>query len=284
MARSINIKGVSMTDRSDMVKRLLAELAKPIHTPMTDNEEKAAFENVEANRERIMNANLRFVFSLAKRFAKSDDVCDYFSSGCIGLSEAIERFDTTKGFKFISFAVHYIRMEMSLLSSGADMVKSSNKAIIGSKVKNYETKFFAENGYYPSDSEIIDYLKAEHGITIKYATEIHGTSMTSLDSKVDDDSDDTTAEIGDMAIKTASINAIEEKIEADNRKQSVSILLNCRAISEVERNVLALWYLKGWNKDKIGAKLGLCGERVRQIQATALKKLKGYAERHKMTA
>ena len=284
MARSINTREQSFTDRSEMVKRLLAELSDKKHEPMTTDEEIEAFANIEANREKIINANMRFVFAVAKRYGKEDEVCDYFSSGCIGLSEAIDKFDVTKGFKFISFAVHYIRMAMSAQTLKSGLVQSSNKAKLGSKVRKYEERFFAENGYYPSDDEILKYLKEKFNFDSRFVTEIHGASFTSLDKKFDADSDDTISEIGDIAMKSSSRNLIEDKIEEENTKHSANILLNSTAISEIERNVLRLIFIKGWTREKVGVKFGITAERVRQIQCKALSKLKAYAERHQITA
>ena len=285
MARSINTRETSIANRSEMVKKLLADLHDGKHEPMTEEEEQTAFADRNAHREEIIQRNLLFVYSVAKRYARDGEMlCDYFSEGAIGLADAIDKFEPERGFKFISFAVHYIRAYMSAYAKESGLVKSSNANKIGSKVKTYEARYYAENGKMPTDAEILAHLKNEHGIEVKFTSEIHGATFTALDAKIDSDSEDTAGEVGEIAQRTASLNEVENTIEDDNRKQTISILLNCKAISETEREVLTLWYLKGWDKERIAKKLGLCGERIRQIQATALKKLKGYAERHKLTA
>lgn len=285
MARSINTRETSIVTRNEMVKKLLADLHDGKHAPMTEDEEQTAFADRNAHREEIIQRNLLFVYSVAKRYARDNEtLCDYFSEGAIGLADAIDKFEPERGFKFISFAVHYIRAYMSAYAKESGLVKSSNANKIGSKVKTYEARYYAENGKMPTDAEILAYLKNEHGIEVKYVSEIHGASFTSIDAKIDSDSDDTAGEVGEVAQRTASFNEVETTIENDNRKQTISILLNCKAISETEREVLTLWYLKGWSKERIAKKMDLCGERIRQIQATALTKLKGYAERHNLTA
>lgn len=285
MARSINTREISIVNRNEMVKKLLADLHDGKHEPMTEEEEQTAFADRNAHREEIIQRNLLFVYSVAKRYARdSEMLCDYFSEGAIGLADAVDRFEPQRGFKFISFAVHYIRAYMSAYAKESGLVKSSNASKIGSKVKDYEARYYAENGKMPTDAEILSYLKNEHGIEVKFTSEIHGATFTALDAKIDTDSDDTASEVGEVARRTASINDVETKIEDDNKKETINILLNCKAISETEREVLKLWYLQGWRKERIANKLGLTGERIRQIQATALKKLKGYAERHNLTA
>lgn len=285
MARSINTRETSIVNRSEMVKKLLADLHDGKHEPMTEEEEQTAFADRNAHREEIIQRNLLFVYSVAKRYARDGEMlCDYFSEGAIGLADAIDKFEPERGFKFISFAVHYIRAYMSAYAKESGFVKSSNANKIGSKVKLFEARYYAKNGKKPTDAEIVEYLKNEHGIDVKFTSEIHGATFTALDAKIDADSDDTASEVGEIAQRTASFNDVETTIEDDNRKQTISILLNCKAISETEREVIKLWYLEGWDKERIAKKLGLCGERIRQIQATALKKLKGYAERHRLTA
>ena len=285
MARSINTRETSIANRSEMVKKLLADLHDGKHEPMTEEEEQTAFADRNAHREEIIQRNLLFVYSVAKRYARDGEMlCDYFSEGAIGLADAIDKFEPERGFKFISFAVHYIRAYMSAYAKESGLVKSSNANKIGSKVKLFEARYYAKNGKKPTDAEIVEYLKNEHGIDVKFTSEIHGATFTALDAKIDADSEDTAGEVGEIAQRTASLNEVENTIEEDNRKQTISILLNCKAISETEREVLKLWYLESWDKERIAKKLGLCGERVRQIQATALKKLRGYAERHRLTA
>lgn len=285
MARSINTRETSIVNRNEMVKKLLADLHDGKHEPMTEEEEQSAFADRNAHREEIIQRNLLFVYSVAKRYAQDGEMlCDYFSEGAIGLADAIDKFEPERGFKFISFAVHYIRAYMSAYAKESGLVKSSNANKIGSKVKLFENRYYAEKGKKPTDAEIVEYLKKEYGIDVKFTSEIHGATFTALDAKIDADSEDTAGEVGEIAQRTASLNEVEKTIEEDNRKQTISILLNCKAISETEREVIRLWYLKGWDKERIAKKLGLCSERVRQIQATALKKLKGYAERHRLTA
>lgn len=285
MARSINTRETSIVNRNEMVKKLLADLHDGKHEPMTEEEEQSAFADRNAHREEIIQRNLLFVYSVAKRYAQDGEMlCDYFSEGAIGLADAIDKFEPERGFKFISFAVHYIRAYMSAYAKESGLVKSSNANKIGSKVKLFESRYYAEKGKKPTDAEIVEYLKKEYGIDVKFTSEIHGATFTALDVKIDADSEDTAGEVGEIAQRTASLNEVENTIEEDNRKQTISILLNCKAISETEREVIKLWYLEGWSKERIAKKLGLCGERVRQIQATALKKLKGYAERHRLTA
>lgn len=285
MARSINTRETSIVTRSEMVKKLLADLHDGKHEPMTEEEEQTAFADRNAHREETIQRNLLFVYSVAKRYARDGEMlCDYFSEGAIGLADAVDKFEPERGFKFISFAVHYIRAYMSAYAKESGLVKSSNANKIGSKVKTYEARYYAENGKMPTDEDILAHLKNEYGIEVKYTSEIHGATFTALDAKIDSDSDDTASEVGEVAQRTASLNEVENTIEEDNRKQTISILLNCKAISETEREVIKLWYFEGWDKERIAKKLGLCGERIRQIQATALKKLKGYAERHRLTA
>ena len=227
MARSINTRETSIVTRSEMVKKLLADLHNGQHEPMTEEEEQTAFADRNTHREEIIQRNLLFVYSVAKRYARDgEQLCDYFSEGAIGLADAVDKFEPERGFKFISFAVHYIRAYMSAYAKESGLVKSSNANKIGSKVKTYEARYYAENGKMPTDEDILAHLKNEYGIEVKYTSEIHGATFTALDAKIDADSDDTASEVGEVAQRTASFNEVENTIEEDNRKQTISILLN----------------------------------------------------------
>ena len=94
MARSINTREISIVNRSEMVKKLLADLHDGKHEPMTEEEEQTAFADRNAHREEIIQRNLLFVYSVAKRYARdSEMLCDYFSEGAIGLADAVDRFE-----------------------------------------------------------------------------------------------------------------------------------------------------------------------------------------------
>ena len=94
MARSINTRETSIANRSEMVKKLLADLHDGKHEPMTEEEEQTAFADRNAHREEIIQRNLLFVYSVAKRYARDGEMlCDYFSEGAIELADAVDRFE-----------------------------------------------------------------------------------------------------------------------------------------------------------------------------------------------
>lgn len=266
-----------ITKRNDLVTRLLADINDDKFNPMTPDEEITAFENRDANREEIINRNLRFVFSIAKEYSNSPDmICENFSNGVEGLIKSIDNFDITRGFRFYSFAVHYIRLHIiSANTELGNIVRSSNNKILP-KVKEFKTRYFVSNGRYPTDNEIADYLNEVYGIDVKYMGEIHGSTITHLDCKVKEDSDDDMTEIGEVAIATSSHNLVEDTIESDHNKEMVRILMNCEDLKPKEKEVLEYIYFKGMKYKSISQILGMTREGVRQVEKRALSKLRRY--------
>lgn len=279
MARAITI-GASTTYRSEAVNAYLRDIARAKYNPMTSEEEILAFADREKNREKIANANTRFVFSVAKCYAKGEDVLDYNSVGMIGLMTAIDKFDVSEGVKFISFAVHYIRMEMSNLCTQMSLVQRSNQHIIGSKVTKFQADFLQKNMREASDDEIIAHLAKEYGIDVKYRNEIHAISKSNLSDAVGEDS--TIEESGEVAMLTASTNDYETEVEKEDSERNFNALM--RVLTGTQQKVVTRLFVDGWEKEDVANELGLCEERVRQISKEAMLKIKNSNLCHKLYA
>lgn len=269
---------IKITKRNELVTRLLADINSDKYNPMTIEEELEAFEDRNAHREEIINRNLRFVFTIAKEYSNTPDmICENFNNGVEGLIKSIDNFDPTRGFRFYSFAVRFIRMHItSANDETGDIVRPSNGKKIQSKVKRFKSLYYAKNGSYPTDTEIIDYLKEKYGIDVKYKGEIHGTSVTHLDSTLSDDSDDTVAEIGGIALATASHNSVEDTIKSDHNKEMVKILMGCKKLTDKEKDVINYIYYQNMTYDMVALRLDMTREGIRQVEKRTLKKLRNY--------
>jgi len=121
----------------------------------------------EKARETLINCNQRFVFAIAKRYCNSEKVMDLINEGNIGLIDAIDRFDPTKGIRFLSYAVWYIRRSIVYyLMNDNVMIKKTNYSKCNGKINSIKNKYFCENGYMPSDDEIVEMMKNEFDINI----------------------------------------------------------------------------------------------------------------------
>ena len=110
---------------------------------------------------RLVEANLRFVVSVAKQYQSSGlDLCDLINEGNIGLMKAARRFDPTRGFRFISYAVWWIRQQiMAAISEQGRMVRLPlNQVGILNRINRARAQFEQENEREPSDRELAEFL------------------------------------------------------------------------------------------------------------------------------
>ena len=213
--------------------------------------------------ERLTKANLRFVVSVAKQYQNQGlSLPDLINEGNLGLIKAAEKFDETRGFKFISYAVWWIRQ--SILQAIAEQSRIVRLPLnqVGSvnKINKVLNKFEQEHERRPSVEEISESLdipeeKVDEAISANSrhvsvdAPFVDGEDNSLLDVLVNDD-----APMADRSLVMESLKA-----EINNA---------LKTLSERERNVIEAFY--GINQpeltlEEIGSKYGLTRERVRQI-------------------
>lgn len=248
-------------------------------------------------RNKLINANLRFVISVAKQYSGKAPISDLVQEGNAGLIKAAERFDETRGFKFISYAVWWIRQSImqSISDEGRKIRMPQNKISVLNKINQANTELLQKLERPATSYEISEYLldqaakKGElpiynkHGDVIgelsKYAPEkieeiiFQSQSVTSLDAPMNTDSDSgTLIEVlpgeDDFNISTA----------LQNKDLQIELKRIMNRLKHREREVLILYYGLFGNQqeslEEIGYKYDLTRERVRQIKETATKKLR----------
>lgn len=222
--------------------------------------------------ERLTKANLRFVVSVAKQYQNQGlSLPDLINEGNVGLIKAAEKFDETRGFKFISYAVWWIRQ--SILQAIAEQSRIVRLPLnqVGSvnKINRVLNKFEQENERRPSleeisektnlpEDKIDDALKVTGRHVSVDAPFAEGEDNNLLDVMVNDDAP--------MADKTLVMESLRAEINT---------VLKC--LNERERNVIEAFF--GINQpemtlDEIGTKYGLTRERVRQIKEKAIRRLR----------
>jgi len=222
--------------------------------------------------ERLTKANLRFVVSVAKQYQNQGlSLPDLINEGNLGLIKAAEKFDETRGFKFISYAVWWIRQ--SILQAIAEQSRivrlPLNQVGSANKINKVLSKFEQENERRPSVEEISEKLdipedKVDEAISVNSrhvsvdAPFIDGEDNSLLDVLVNDD-----APMADKSLVMESLKA-----EINNA---------LKTLNERERNVIEAFY--GINQqeltlEEIGVKYGLTRERVRQIKEKAIRRLR----------
>ena len=127
---------------------------------------------------RLVEANLRFVVSVAKQYQSSGlDLCDLINEGNIGLMKAARRFDPTRGFRFISYAVWWIRQQiMAAISEQGRMVRLPlNQVGILNRINRARAQFEQENEREPSDRELAEFLTSPPTGSARQSVTPHAT-------------------------------------------------------------------------------------------------------------
>lgn len=230
-------------------------------------------EGDQSAKNELVEANLRLVVSLARHYQGCGlSYQDLIQEGNIGLIKAAEKFDVSKGFRFSTYASWWIKQALSraiadqsrTIRIPVHMTENINK------FKKIERELLSQLNREPKIKEIADAM----GISEKQAKEIQSyiVEPTSLDIQVGDD-DDTT--IGSFIEDTHFVNPESAYIKESNGDVVNAVL---DTLSDREANILRLRFGIGGKKamtlEEVGKEYGLTRERIRQIEAKALRKLR----------
>lgn len=268
----------SITNRqNEALDKYLLEIG---HIPMVDleEEEQLAMKIQKGGREgerakdKLVAANLRFVVSVAKQYQhKGLSLSDLIDEGNIGLVKAAEKFDPTRGFKFISYAVWWIRQSiLQAIAEQSRMIRLPlNQVGALSKINQQVSRFEQTHHRQPTADELsdmtdIDKDKINEAITAD-------TRHTSIDAPFNEDSDNSLA---DMLPSTDQ--SVARLVDKESMKVDMKDVLH-KVLKPKEREVVTHSFGLGCQEEgpeEIGAKMGLTRERVRQIREKAIAKIR----------
>ncbi len=222
--------------------------------------------------EKLTKANLRFVVSVAKQYQNQGlSLPDLINEGNIGLLKAAEKFDETRGFKFISYAVWWIRQSIlqAIAEQGRVVRLPLNQVGSVNRINKVLSKFEQENERRPSVDEIADKTDMPHE-KIEDVLKVN-TRQVSVDAPMADG--DGTSMIDFM--QSDSDSSTDEELLKESLRAEIASALS--VLNDRERNVIEAFY--GINQpectmEEIGKKYGLTRERVRQIREKAIRRLK----------
>lgn len=259
----------------DPVKVYLKEIGRvPLLTPEEEIELaiKIAEGDIQAKK-RLSEANLRLVVSIAKRYlGRGMQFLDLIQEGNLGLIKAVEKFDYTKGFKFSTYATWWIRQAITraiadqarTIRIPVHMVETINK------VKKVSTQILHEKGHEPSSEEIAEKLD----ISVEKVREIVRVAQepVSLETPIGEEED---SHLGDFIPDSDTPAPVDEASHALLKEQLEEVL---STLTPREAKVLRLRFGledgKSRTLEEVGSEFKVTRERIRQIEAKALRKLR----------
>ncbi len=259
----------------DAVRMYLKEIGKiPLLTPGEEAElgKRIAEGDEEAGR-RLAEANLRLVVSIAKRYGgRGMQFLDLIQEGNLGLMRAVEKFDYRKGYKFSTYATWWIRQAITraIADQGrtiripVHMVETINRVIRTSR------KLAQERGREPGPEELAEYME----LPVSRVQEILQLSLepVSLETPVGEEEDSHLADF----IQDERVQVPAEAAARSMLKEQLGEVL--RTLSERERQVLCMRFGlldgEGRTLEEVGREFNVTRERIRQIEAKALRKLR----------
>ena len=270
----------------DSVRLYLREIGK---IPLLSNEEEAelAKEIVKGSRkakEKMVEANMRLVVSIAKRYSgRGLDFLDLIQEGNTGLLRAVEKFDQEKGFKFSTYATWWIRQAITraiadqarTIRIPVHMVETINKVLRTTR------KLTTELNREPTTEEIAKELDMEVD-KIEYVMRIK-QDIASLDASVGRDGDDEDSVLGDFVEDEERVSPEDSAANQILKEQLASII---STLSDREQKIIKMRFGIGGERphtlEEVGYEFSVTRERIRQIEAKALSKLRKHKDTKKL--
>ena len=265
-----------ITDRNTgTLDKYLSDIAK--ESLLTTDEEVELAQRIkqgdQAALDKLVRANLRFVVSVAKQYQNQGlSLQDLINEGNLGLVKAAQRFDETRGFKFISYAVWWIRQ--SILQAVAEQARiirlPMNQVGAVAKVKKAVSSLEQKLERRPTIKEIADEVNMPEE-KVEQLLNLNSRAM-STDAPLDDDDD---ANFLDVFVQEDQ-DQTDAMVERESTSRAIRNSLDM--LSEKERTIISMYFGLGTNREysleEIAMKLDISRERTRQIRDRALKKLK----------
>lgn len=280
-------ENISSINADDSVRIYLQQIGKiPLLTTEEEVEvaKKIQNETCELSKNILVNANLRLVVSIAKKYiGRGLSFLDLIQEGNIGLMKAAERFDYTKGYKFSTYATWWVQQSITrAIADKARVIRLPIHMIESlGRIKKVTVDLTTELGHAPSKQEIAYRL----GVSVNKLTQIVKSAQSTISIETPANQKEDSTKIADYIVDEASV-APDSRVSQENLFDDIQKMLG--HLSPKERDVLIMRY--GLNNngekktlDEIGSHYGVSRERIRQIENRAISKLKKLCRNNDLT-
>jgi RNA polymerase primary sigma factor len=269
--RQLRISKSITTREAPSLEKYFSDISK---VDMVNAEEEAALaqrirRGDQSAVERLTKANLRFVVSVAKQYQYQGlSLSDLINEGNMGLIRAAKKFDETKGFRFISYAVWWIRQSiMQALADQSRIVRIPlNKVGLSSKVTKAAQQLEQNFEREPTAEEISEYLDMD--LEEVSSTMNFNSRHLSIDSPIGEEGDGTMIDI----LENENVDAVDGESQKESMMYEIELALNSLPIKQqmVLKSLYGIGMDRPLGMEDIGEEMGLTRERVRQIRDQAL--------------
>ncbi|MDY6363818.1 MAG: sigma-70 family RNA polymerase sigma factor [Cyanobacteriota bacterium] len=279
-------ESLGSVNSDDSVKIYLRQIGK---IPLLSTEEELELaKKIQGYNDRfakdlLVNANLRLVVSIAKKYiGRGLSFLDLIQEGNVGLIKAAGRFDYKKGYKFSTYATWWIQQSITrAIADKARIIRLPIHMIDSiSKIRKATLDLTSELGRTPTKQEIAHRM----GMSVQKLTSIIKAAQSTISMDTPATNDEDSSKIADFIVDNSTITP-DGMVTQDNLLEDIRSILN--KLSQKERDVLILRYgldNNGTKKtlDEIGTQYGVSRERIRQIETRAISKLKKMCKNEKL--
>lgn len=282
MSKTLTLSKTIYSNWNDGVMSYLNDIRK--YEVLTPDEEVATFEIIKDGneeekikaRQKIMLSNQRFIYAVAKEYAKGNEIMDIINEGNKGMNDAIDRFDPTRGMRFISYAVWYIRRAIvSHITNDGAIVRSSNKQKLMGILPKVKETLFQKYGREATPEEVMESLQNDYNIKIKEKEDVYDMCVSSISDTMIGESDSPSPSQMEFEAYTATRNEYEDEMDKESNVYLVGKLLSVctKKEQEIIKKLYGIGYDNPISPEDVAEEYGMTRTRILQMKKNIIKKM-----------